>query len=32
MMYLDFYGLDTTPFALTPDTSFFFAIRPTTRP
>ena len=30
-MYLEYYGLETAPFALTPDTSFFFAIRVTRR-
>lgn len=30
-MYLEYYGLRTAPFALTPDTSFFFVTRATAR-
>ena len=30
-MYLEHFGLDEPPFALTPDTSFFFATRAITR-
>lgn len=29
--HLRYFGLEATPFALTPDTSFFFAMRGTRR-